>query len=116
MASSARPADVAPAAPLRRTSLSPLPPGNATVGASGIRIRECQLKQAAALFFELAQAKKPGGAMDVLGWLRELGLEQYEAIFRDNDIDPSILLSLTNEDPKTSGSRRSATAASCSML
>ena len=54
--------------------MSPLPPGNATVGTTGIRIRECQL-----------------------------GLEQYEAIFRDNDIDPSILLSLTNEDLKDIG-------------
>ena len=36
--------------------------------------------------------------MDVLGWLRDLGLEQYEAIFRDNDIDASVLSSLTNED------------------
>ena len=38
--------------------------------------------------------------MDVLGWLRELGLEQYEAIFRENDIDASVLSSLTNEDLK----------------
>jgi class 3 adenylate cyclase/predicted ATPase len=36
--------------------------------------------------------------MDILGWLRNLGLEQYEAIFRDNDIDASVLSSLTNED------------------
>src|SRR5215472_391213 len=41
--------------------------------------------------------------MDVLGWLRNLGLEQYEAIFRDNDIDASLLLSLTNEDLKEIG-------------
>src|SRR5215831_14326915 len=41
--------------------------------------------------------------MDVLGWLRNLGLEQYEAIFRDNDIDASLLLSLTNKDLKEIG-------------
>src|SRR5215471_14789787 len=41
--------------------------------------------------------------MDVLGWLRNLGLEQYEAIFRDNHIDASLLLSLTNEDLKEIG-------------
>ena len=41
--------------------------------------------------------------MDVLGWLRELGLEQYEAIFRENDIDASVLSSLTNEDLKEIG-------------
>ena len=41
--------------------------------------------------------------MDVLGWLKNLGLEQYEAIFRDNDIDASVLLSLTNEDLKDIG-------------
>jgi class 3 adenylate cyclase len=41
--------------------------------------------------------------MGVLGWLRNLGLEQYEAIFRDNDIDASLLPSLTNEDLKDIG-------------
>jgi hypothetical protein len=41
--------------------------------------------------------------MDVLGWLRNLGLEQYEAIFRDNDIDAALLRSLTNEDLKEIG-------------
>jgi class 3 adenylate cyclase len=41
--------------------------------------------------------------MDVLGWLRSLGLEQYEAVFRDNDIDESVLSSLTNGDLKDIG-------------
>jgi class 3 adenylate cyclase/predicted ATPase len=41
--------------------------------------------------------------MDVLGWLRNLELEQYEAIFRDNDIDASLLSTLTNEDLKEIG-------------
>jgi hypothetical protein len=34
-------------------------------------------------------------AIDVGGWLRKLGLEQYEAAFRENDIDDTILPSLT---------------------
>jgi class 3 adenylate cyclase len=41
--------------------------------------------------------------MGVRGWLKDLGLEQYEAIFRDNDIDSSVLPSLTNEDLKDMG-------------
>ena len=41
--------------------------------------------------------------MDVLGWLRDLGLGQYEAVFRENHIDGSVLSSLTNEDLKDIG-------------
>jgi class 3 adenylate cyclase/predicted ATPase len=41
--------------------------------------------------------------MDVLGWLKNLGLEQYEAMFRDNDVDASVLSALTNEDLKDIG-------------
>jgi SAM domain (Sterile alpha motif) len=33
--------------------------------------------------------------MDVAGWLRNLGLEQYEAAFRDNAINEKVLPSLT---------------------
>ncbi|MET3843596.1 adenylate/guanylate cyclase domain-containing protein [Bradyrhizobium sp. OAE829] len=36
--------------------------------------------------------------MDVGGWLRKLDLEQYEAAFRENNIDDTILRSLTRED------------------
>ena len=36
--------------------------------------------------------------MDVAGWLRDLGLGQYEAAFRENDIDAEILADLTSED------------------
>ena len=32
-----------------------------------------------------------GTAMDVGGWLRGLGLGQYETIFRDNKIDADVL-------------------------
>jgi class 3 adenylate cyclase len=41
--------------------------------------------------------------MDVGGWLRSLGLEQYEAAFRENRIDGKILLKLTAWDLKDLG-------------
>ena len=44
-----------------------------------------------------------GAAMDVGGWLRRLGLEQYEAAFRENKIDDTVLPSLTAEDLKDLG-------------
>src|SRR5215469_1038956 len=36
--------------------------------------------------------------MDVGGWLRSLGLGQYEALFRASDIDADILPELTDVD------------------
>ena len=41
--------------------------------------------------------------MDVGGWLRRLGLEQYEASFRENKIDDTVLPRLTAEDLKDVG-------------
>src|SRR6476620_135633 len=41
--------------------------------------------------------------MDVVVWLRSLGLAKYEAIFRDNDIDETVLPSLTHENLKELG-------------
>ena len=41
--------------------------------------------------------------MDVGGWLRELGLDQYEAAFRENEIDDKVLLRLTTEDLRELG-------------
>jgi class 3 adenylate cyclase len=41
--------------------------------------------------------------MDVGGWLRRLGLEQYEASFRENKIDDTVLPRLTAEDVKDLG-------------
>ncbi|WP_024514375.1 adenylate/guanylate cyclase domain-containing protein [Bradyrhizobium sp. Tv2a-2] len=41
--------------------------------------------------------------MDVGSWLRRLGLEQYEAAFRENEIDGEVLPSLTAEDLKELG-------------
>jgi hypothetical protein len=41
--------------------------------------------------------------MDIAEWLRRLGLERYEAAFRDNEIDWQILPNLTAEDLKEIG-------------
>jgi hypothetical protein len=35
--------------------------------------------------------------MDIGGWLRSLGLEKYEAVFRDNEIDEAVLHKLTED-------------------
>jgi class 3 adenylate cyclase/tetratricopeptide (TPR) repeat protein len=44
-----------------------------------------------------------GVIMDVVDWLRRLGLEQYEAAFRENEVDETILPKLTAEDLKDLG-------------
>src|SRR5262249_32321173 len=41
--------------------------------------------------------------MDIVVWLRGLGLGRYEAAFRDNEIDETVLPSLTAEDLKDLG-------------
>ena len=41
--------------------------------------------------------------MDIAAWLRGLGLERYEAAFRDNDVDGDVLASLTAEDLRDIG-------------
>ena len=41
--------------------------------------------------------------MDILVWLRGLGLGKYEAVFRDNEIDETVLPNLTAEDLKEPG-------------
>ena len=41
--------------------------------------------------------------MDAGGWLRSLGLGQYEANFRDNKIDADLLPRLTGDDLKDIG-------------
>jgi len=41
--------------------------------------------------------------MDIGGWLRSLGLEQYEAVFRENKVDAAVLPKLTAEDLKDLG-------------
>ena len=44
-----------------------------------------------------------GATMDVVVWLRSLSLGKYEAIFRENDIDETVLPSLTHENLKELG-------------
>jgi class 3 adenylate cyclase len=41
--------------------------------------------------------------MDIVVWLRSLGLGKYEAAFRENEIDETILPSLTEEHLKQLG-------------
>jgi class 3 adenylate cyclase/predicted ATPase len=41
--------------------------------------------------------------MDIVVWLRSLGLGTYEALFHENDIDEKVLLTLTAEDLKELG-------------
>jgi class 3 adenylate cyclase len=41
--------------------------------------------------------------MDIVIWLRNLGLGRYEAAFRDNEIDETVLPNLTAEDLKDLG-------------
>jgi hypothetical protein len=41
--------------------------------------------------------------MDLVSWLRSLGLEQYEATFRENKIGSDILPKLTADDLKDLG-------------
>jgi hypothetical protein len=35
--------------------------------------------------------------MDLGGWLRSLGLEKYEAVLRDSEIDEAVLHNLTED-------------------
>ena len=41
--------------------------------------------------------------MDIGSWLRSLGLDRYEAAFRDHAIGPDVLLDLTSDDLQTLG-------------
>ena len=41
--------------------------------------------------------------MDIAAWLRSLGLAEYEAAFRENRIDETVLPKLTAEDLKELG-------------
>src|SRR6266404_354990 len=41
--------------------------------------------------------------MDVAAWLQSLGLDRYEPLFRDNEIDWEVLPKLTSEDLKEIG-------------
>ena len=41
--------------------------------------------------------------MDVVVWLRSLGLGKYKAAFRENEIDETVLANLTAEKPREIG-------------
>jgi hypothetical protein len=41
--------------------------------------------------------------MDIVVWLRSLSLGKYEAVFRENEIDETVLPNLTAEDLKDLG-------------
>jgi SAM domain (Sterile alpha motif) len=41
--------------------------------------------------------------MDLGGWLRSLDLERYEAAFRENEIDETVLVTLIAEDLRDLG-------------
>src|SRR5262249_283555 len=41
--------------------------------------------------------------MDIVVWLRSIGLGKYEAVFRENEIDETVLPSLTHETLKELG-------------
>ena len=53
--------------------------------------------------------------MDIVVWLRSLGLVKYEAVFRENEITERILPSLTAEDLKELGVTALGIAAPYSM-
>src|SRR5277367_4066425 len=48
-------------------------------------------------------ARREEQAMDVEAWLRGLGLQQYQAAFRDNEIDGAVLRDLTADDLRELG-------------
>jgi SAM domain (Sterile alpha motif) len=41
--------------------------------------------------------------MDIVVWLRSLGLGKYEAVFRENEVDETVLPSLTDQHLKELG-------------
>src|SRR5688500_1199080 len=51
-----------------------------------------------------AEIRTPnGGSVDIAAWLRSMGLERYEPVFRDNEIDAAVLPELTDEHLKELG-------------
>ena len=44
-----------------------------------------------------------GAAMDVGGWLKGIGLGQYEATFREHEIDADVLADLSEADLRDIG-------------
>jgi predicted ATPase/class 3 adenylate cyclase len=56
-----------------------------------------------ALLTDTSATTRGGAVMDLGGWLRSLGLERYEAAFRENEIDETVLLRLTDGNLKELG-------------
>ena len=54
--------------------------------------------------------------MDIVVWLRSLGLGKYEAAFRENEIDETVLSGLTAEDQKEKSVRRHSSGSCTSLL
>jgi hypothetical protein len=57
-----------------------------------------------------------GTVMNIVVWLRSLGLGKYEAVFRENEINERVLPSLTAEDLKGLGVSALGIDVSYSML
>ena len=53
----------------------------------------------------MTASPSPGAAFDVGVWLSAIGLEQYEAAFRENAIDGAVLPTLTANDLREMGVR-----------
>jgi class 3 adenylate cyclase len=51
----------------------------------------------------MLQSQNLRAVMDIVVWLRSLGLGKYEAAFRDNEIDETVLPNLTHETLKELG-------------
>ena len=57
-----------------------------------------------------------GALMDIVVWLRSLGLGKYEAAFRENEIDETVLPEPDAREPEGAWRHAlSGTGASCSM-
>ena len=54
-------------------------------------------------FSNTSATSAQGTNLDIDGWLREIGLEQYAQTFQTNDIDGEMLGRLTNDDLKEIG-------------
>src|ERR1700757_3526215 len=110
-----QPRRIPPGQPLSRSAA--LPPGlegypqapDAVVVAPGLRTAHpyrtfvCEVVDVIVRREQGGDAARGGENMDIAGWLRGLGLEQYEPAFRENDIDGDVLRRLTAEDVRDIG-------------
>ncbi len=87
----------------RAAEVDPLP---SAVASGGVHLRPAPLggptTPPPTRFFAEPDHARPaklwGGMMDLGTWLRSLGLERYEAAFRENAIAPDVLPELTDQD------------------